>query len=389
VKLRVPFGQPTIEQAEIDEVVDTLKSGWIVSGPKVRRFEADFERFADVEHAVAVNSCTSALQLCMLSAGIGPGDEVITTSLTFAATVNSICHTGATPVFADIDPTTLNVAPKLVEERITARTRAVLPVHLLGRPADLTSLTGIADRHGLRVFADGAHTVEAEHGGRHVAQWGSATALSFQATKNVTTGEGGMVLTSDAELARQVRILRSHGLDKDAWNRYAAPQDSSYDVVRPGFKYSMSDIAASIGIHQLRRVERNLLIRARLAARYDEAFAGMPELALPSLAAVPPGDRHAYHLYTVLLQVELLDIDRDSFADELRGLGIGCGVHYRAVHLQKYYRERFAFQRGDFPAAEYVSDRTLSLPLSPAMTDDDATQVIEAVAHLIASHRQR
>lgn len=388
MQFKVPFGRPAIQQPEIDEVVATLRSGWLVAGPKVRQFEEEFKEYTGAAHAIALNSCTAALQLCMMSAGIGPGDEVITTPLTFVATANSIVHTGAVPVFADIDPDTQTISPETVADRITARTKAILPVHLAGRAVEFGPLQELAAAHGITVISDAAHAVETRYQGAHVATLGRAAAFSFQATKNVTTGEGGMVTTSDAELAKKVRILRSHGLDKDAWRRHGDPRDSTYDAVLPGYKYGMSDVAAAIGIHQLRRVEANLAIRRDYVRRYDEAFANVPELTLPDREPSGANGKHAHHLYTVLLDLDRLTIGRDQFVDALRGLGIGCGVHYRVVHLQRYYRERFGFAPGDYPVSEYISDRTVSLPLSAAMTVEDLDEVVNAVSKVISANRR-
>jgi len=388
VQFNVPFGRPSILEPEIAEVIDTLKSGWLISGPKVKRFEDEFSAYTGAKHAIALNSCTAALQLSLVAAGIGPGDEVITTPLTFVATANAIVHTGAVPVFADIDPETLNISPERIEERITPRTRAVMPVHMLGRPADLDPILELAAPQRIAVISDAAHATETHYHGAHVATAGLASAFSFQASKTVTTGEGGMVTTSDDDIAHEIRVLRSHGLDKDAWRRADEVRDSSYEAVEPGFNYRLSDIAAALGIHQLRRVEEQLAVRERHVRRYDEAFAGTVELVRPSRLPAGHGNRHAQYLYTVQLCLERLSIDRDQFVVALKSLGIGCGVHYRAVHLHRYYQERFGLRRGDYPAAEHVSDRTVSLPLSAAMTSRDVDDVVEAVESVIGANRR-
>jgi dTDP-4-amino-4,6-dideoxygalactose transaminase len=387
MELRVPFGAPTIGAEEVEEVTRTLKSGWLVSGPLARQFEEEFRRYVDAAHAVALNSGTAALHLALLAAGIGAGDEVVTSPLTFVATANAIMHTGAEPVFADVDPVSQNLSAERAAERITVRTKAIMPVHLYGRSADLDGLEKLADAHGAALIADAAHAIETRHSGRSVGVRGLAAAYSFQATKNVTTGEGGMVVTHDEELAWKVRLLRSHGLDRDAWGRFRGSKDGDYDLVLPGFKLSLPDLAAAIGVHQLRRVEANLSVRERYAARYDEAFGALPELELPAAEPTAAGHRHARHLYTFGLRLEQLTVDRDEFVKRLIARGIGCGVHYRAVHLSRFYRERFGFARGDFPVAEHIADRTVSVPFSPGLTPRQVDDVIAGVTAVLAEVR--
>jgi dTDP-4-amino-4,6-dideoxygalactose transaminase len=388
MSIKVPFGRPSLAQEDIDEVVATLESGWLTSGPKAREFEEKFAQYTGARHAISLNSCTAALQLCLMAAGVGPGDEVITTPLTFVATANAIVHTGAVPVLADVDPKSQNISPERIAERITPRTKAILPVHLLGRAADMAPILELADHHGIAVIGDAAHAIESRYQGESVATLGLAAAFSFQATKSITTGDGGMVTTSDERLARKIRILRSHGLDKDSWGRHGAPRNSGYETVQPGFKYSLPDVAAAMAIRQMDRIERNLAARERQVRRYDAAFAEVAEIILPARDPSDAGGRHAHHLYTILLRLEELSIDRDQFINELLGLGIGCGVHYRAIHGQQYYRERFGYRPGDFPAAEYIADRTVSLPMSPALPDDAIDEVAVTVKNVIEKHRR-
>lgn len=382
------FGKPQIGEEEIAEVVATLRSGWIGMGPRTLEFERAFAEYVGAKHAIAVNSCTAALHLALIAAGVGPGDEVITTPMTFAATANVIVHTGATPVFADVDRRTQNIDPPRVAERITPRTKAILPVHMLGRPAEMDPLLALAAAHDLAVIEDAAHAAEAVYRGRHVGTLGHFTAFSFYATKNITTGEGGMLVTGDDAAAERLRVLRLHGISKDAWKRYSAEGFSPYETIEPGFKYNMLDLTAALGLHQLRRVEENLTIRERYVALYNEAFAELPGVIVPALEPLGPGDRHAQHLYPLLLDLDRLALDRAGFIDALQERRIGTGIHFTAVHLHQYYRERFGYRRGDFPEAEYISDRTVSLPLSPAMTERDVEDVIAAVGDVVAAHRR-
>jgi dTDP-4-amino-4,6-dideoxygalactose transaminase len=382
------FGKPRIEEDEIAEVVATLRSGWIGMGPRTLQLERDFAAYTGAKHAIAVNSCTAALHLALIAAGVGPGDEVITTPLTFAATANVVTHVGATPIFADINRHTQNIDPARVAAKLTPRTKAIIPVHMLGRPADLDPLLALAREHSLAIVEDAAHAVETVYRGRHVGTIGHFTAFSFYANKNVTTGEGGMLTTDDDVAADRIRTLRLHGISKDAWKRYSSEGFSPYELIEPGFKYNMLDLTAALGIHQLRRVEENWQIRARYVALYNEAFAELAGITVPALEPLGPGDRHAWHLYPVLIDLDHLTLDRNGFIDALQARNIGTGIHYTALHLQRYYRERFGTRRGDYPEAEWVSDRTVSLPLSPAMTEDDVEDVIAAVTDVLAEHRR-
>lgn len=382
------FGKPRIEEEDIAEVVATLRSGWIGMGPRTVQFERDFAEYVGAKHAIAVNSCTAALHLALIAAEVGPGDEVITTPLTFAATANVVVHLGATPIFADIDRRTQNIDPASVAAKITPRTKAILPVHMLGRPADMDALLALAAQHNLAIVEDAAHAVETVYRGRHVGTIGRFTAFSFYANKNVTTAEGGMLTTDDDTAADRIRTLRLHGISKDAWKRYSAEGFSPYEVLEPGYKYNMLDLTAALGLGQLRRVEENWRIRERIVALYNEGLAEIPELSIPALEPLGPGDRHAWHLYPILLDIDRLTIDRNGFIDALKDLNIGSGIHYTALHLQGYYRERFGYRPGDLPEAEYVSERTISLPLSPAMTEQDVDDVIEAVGAIVAAHRR-
>lgn len=375
----VQFAPPSIGQPEIDEVVAAMQSGWLTTGPRVREFEQRFAEYVDADHAVAVNSCTAALHLALLATGIGAGDEVITTPLTFCATANVIVHTGATPVFADIDPLTANLLPASAAAAITPATRAVIPVHYAGRPVDVQGFRAIADHHGLTLIEDAAHAAESVAQGKKVGTTADFTCFSFYATKNLTTGEGGMLTTNSAPAADFARTASLHGMSRDAWNRYGRNGSPHYDVVMPGYKYNMMDLQAAIGLHQLKSLNRRLARREAIFAIYDEALADLP-LVRP--APVAANDVHARHLYTVLVDVDA-DWTRDALAAALAERGILTSIHFRALHLHPFYQERFGLQRGMFPNAEFVSDRTLSLPLSAAMTDGDAYRVVEAIRSLL------
>lgn len=379
------FGQPLIGDAEIQEVVDTLKSGWLGTGPKVHKFEEDFKNYIGCHHALALNSCTSGLFLALEVVGVKAGDEVITTPMTFAATANVIVHRGATPVFVDIEKDTMNIDPNLIEAKITSRTKAIIPVHMTGRPCKMEKIMDIARRHNLFVIEDAAHAVEAWYRDKKIGNIGDITVFSFYVTKNVVTGEGGMITTNNDDWAEKMRIKSLHGISKDAWKRYSADGFQPYEIIYPGYKFNMMDIQAALGIHQLAHVEENLKIREKHWQRYNEAFAEMPEIITP---LEEEGIRHARHLYTILISPEMLNIDRNQFIEALKRENIGTGIHFVALHLHKYYRDTFGFKRGDFPNAEFISDRTLSLPLSAKLTEQDVDDVINAVIKIITASEQ-
>jgi dTDP-4-amino-4,6-dideoxygalactose transaminase len=372
----VPFAPPDLGQAEIDEVCRTLASGWLSTGPRVREFESAFADYVGARHALALNSCTAALHLSLLAADVSAQHEVITTPLTFCATANTIVHTGARPVFADIDPQTWNLNPAAVLAALTPRTKAIIPVHYGGRPADLRALEAIARPRGLALIEDAAHCIEGQEGGRKIGAISDFTCFSFYATKNLTTGEGGMVTTNDAAAAERMRVASLHGMDRDAWSRYLPGGRTDYQVRMAGFKYNMMDLQAAIGLHQLARIGQMHARRTALAARYDQGLSGLP---LERSAPAAEGMTHAHHLYPVLVDCKTAGISRDELRDRLRARGICTSVHFPALHLQPYYSERFAFRRGMFPVAEKVADQTVSLPFSPALTDADIDRVIEAM----------
>ena len=370
----VPFSPPAIGPEEIAEVIATLESGWLSTGPRVRLFEARFAAYIRASHALALNSCTAGLHLSLLVSGIGPGDEVITTPFTFFATANVIVHTGATPVFADVDPRTGNLDPAAAEAAITPRTRALIVVHYGGRPADVSAFEAIARRHGLILIEDAAHCVEGVSGGRKIGTTADFTCFSFYATKNVTTGEGGMVTTASAAADERMRIASLHGLTRAAWQRHDGGT-VGYDVVMPGFKYNMTDLQAAIGLHQLAAIDRHLERRRAIARRYDEGLAGLPIDRFAPLDAV---STHAHHLYTILVD------QRDAVSARLAEAGIATSVHFPPVHLHSYYTSRFDYARGQFPHAERIGARVLSLPFSPALTDEQIDAAIAAVRTAVA-----
>ena len=370
------FGKPVIGEEEIAEVVASLRSGWIGTGPKVARFERDFAAYRRAPHAVALNSCTAALHLAILAAGIEPGDEVITTPLTFCATVNAIVHAGGVPVLADVDPRTMNIDPARIAERIGPRTRAILPVHFGGRPADMDAIMALAAKHGLRVIEDCAHAIETEYRGRPAGTIGDFGCFSFYVTKNVATGEGGMVLARREADAARIKVLGLHGMSKDAWKRFSDEGYKHYQVVETGFKYNMMDLQAALGIHQLRRVEAFWRRRTELWTRYDDVLADTP-LVLP--APSDPETRHGRHLYTVLVDEARCGVGRDAFLERMTAENIGVGVHYLSVAEHPVYQARFGWRPEDWPHAMRIGRQTVSIPLSAGLTDDDAADVVAAV----------
>ncbi len=378
------FGSPQIGQAEIDEVVATMKSGWLGTGPRVAAFEQAFAEYkgATVTHAAAVNSCTAALHVSMIAAGLEPGDEVITTPLTFCATVNAIIHAGATPVLADVDPATLNIDPAQIEKCITPRTRAILPVHFAGRPCDMDPILDIANRHGLKVIEDCAHAIESEYHGRKAGTMGDFGCFSFYVTKNIVTGEGGMVFARDEADIGRAKILALHGMSKDAWHRFGDAGYKHYQVVECGFKYNMMDIQAAIGIHQLARVAQNWRRRSEIWQRYQDAFADLP---VTRPAEPEPNTRHAHHLYTLLIDETRTGINRDAFLDAMTASRIGVGVHYLSIAEHPYYQQRFGWRPDEWPNAMRIGRQTVSLPLSPKLGAEDERRIISAVNAILRS----
>ncbi len=380
----LPFSPPLVGEEEIQEVVDTLRSTWITTGPKTKRFEADFAAYLGAPGALALNSCTAGLHTALATLGIGPGDEVITTPITFAASVNVIEHVGARPVLVDVEEDTLNIDPAAVEAAVTRHTRAILPVHYAGHPVDLDPIRDMAHRFDLVVVEDAAHALPARYRGRLIGSGDNPVAFSFYATKNLTTGEGGM-LTGDAGFLERARVLSLHGLSRHAWTRYDKGGNWRYEVLAPGFKYNMMDIQAALGLWQLRKLDRFQERRRQVVRMYGEAFAGEDALELP---LERPDVQHAWHLYVLRLRPDVLSIGRDAFITELAARNIGTSVHFIPIHLQPYYRDKYTYHPARFPVALSNFERMLSLPLNPRLSDQDVADVIEAVQDIVRTYRR-
>lgn len=375
------FAQPLIEQPEMDEVLDSLRAAWLGTGPKVHQFEHDFAVYKGVGQAAALNSCTAGLHLACLALDLGRGDEVISTAMTFCSSINAIIHAGATPVLADIDPETQTIDPASIEARITPRTKALLVVHYAGRPCDMDAVLDIARRHDLRVIEDCAHAIETEYHGRKAGTIGDIGCFSFYSTKNIVTGEGGMVIARDESLIDRIRVMALHGMSADAWARFSDSGYKHYHVVELGFKYNMMDLQAALGIHQLPRVDRYWERRRAIWDQYMEAFAGLP-IGLP--APVAPDTRHAFHLFTIRVDKERCGLSRDEALTALHKRNIGSGVHYLAIPEHPFYQQTFGWRPEDTPNATAYGRETLSLPLSPKLSDRDVADVIEAVTGIFA-----
>ncbi len=384
----IPYALPLIGDSEVQAVTDVLRSDWLTTGAKTKQFEADFARFVNAPHAMALNSCTAALHLALLAAGIGPGDEVITTPLTFCATVNTILHVGAKPVLADIDPLTLCLSPASVEAKLTPRTKAIVPVHYAGHPAEMDSFLALARQHGLVLIEDAAHAVGTSYRGRPVGSIGDYTAFSFYATKNLTTAEGGMLTTASAESADRIRVLGLHGISRDAWKRYTAAGTWFYEVQEAGFKYNMTDLAAALGLAQLGRFEDMQDVRRQYAERYNQAFAAEPAIQLPPAADLAAGDVHAWHLYVIRLNPEAVTLDRDSLIEELKAAGVGTSVHFIPITHHPFYQQALGVTPDDTPVSSANYARMLSLPLYPKMTPQDVEEVISRTLAILERHRR-
>ncbi|MFM2310848.1 MAG: hypothetical protein RLZZ04_124 [Cyanobacteriota bacterium] len=374
------FGSPCIEIAEIKEVVASMTSGWLGTGPKVARFEQDFSNYKGSDYAVAVNSCTAAIHLSILAAGIKPGDEVITTPLTFCATINAILHAGAKPVLADIDPVTMNINPEQIASKITDKTKVILPVHFAGRPCDMDRICSLVADHDLKLIEDCAHAIETEYQGRQAGTFGDFGSFSFYVTKNITTGEGGMILTSQKLAAARIKTLALHGMSKDAWKRFSDDGYKHYYVEECGYKYNMMDLQAAIGIHQLAKVKQYWLKREAIWQRYTEALSDLP-IGLP--ASPEENTQHGYHLFTILIDEAKTGISRDNFLNAMTAENIGLGVHYLSIPEHPYYQKTFGWKPEDYPHAMRIGRQTVSLPLSPKLTDKDVEDVIWAVKKIL------
>jgi dTDP-4-amino-4,6-dideoxygalactose transaminase len=382
----LPFALPTMTDAEIDEVVATLRSGWITTGPRAKRFEHDFAAYVGAPYAVAVTSGTAALHLALAAIGLRAGDEVIIPVTTFTATAEVVRYFDAHPVFVDIDADTYTIDVARAASAITARTRAIIPVHMAGQPCDMDPLLALARAHGVAVIEDAAHALPARYKGRCVGTLGDLAAFSFYATKPITTAEGGMVTTASPDYAQRVARMSLHGISTDAWKRYSVEGSWFYEVEAPGYKYNMPDLAAALGLVQLRRCDALWSRRATIAARYDAAFAALPEIATP---VVSPDVQHAWHLYIVRLDLDALDIDRAGFIRAMHAFNIGTSVHFIPLHLHPYYRRTTGHQPDDFPVAMRVYPRVVSLPIYPSMSDGDVADVIDAVRAIVTRYRRR
>lgn len=385
MSIDLPFHKSWLEEEEHREVEDTLNSGWLTTGPKAQKFEEAFKDYIGCKHAVALNSCTAGLNLALTVQNFAEGDEVITTPMTFPATTNVILLQRLKPVFADIEPGTLTIDPRKIEAKITPRTRAIIPVHFAGHPCDMTPIQELADRHKLVIIEDAAHALESGYKGKKIGNLGNATAFSFYANKNITTGEGGMLVTNDDALAETIRIMRLQGISRDAWKRYGKSGFSHWEHTLAGHKCNMSDLNASIGMHQIKKVERFMTLRKKYVSMYDRAFADVAEL---ETLAVRDYATHAHHLYVISLHLERLTIDRDGFLDAIQSTGIGVALHYVALHLQPYYVKNFNTKPQDFPIASNYSERVITLPLYPKMSSADVERVIGTVKDLIKKFRR-
>jgi len=381
----IPFHAPDIGEEEIRSVVETLQSGWLTTGLKVKRFEEEFSKYLGCSHAVAVNSCTAALHLALDAVGIQVGDEVIVPTMTFTATAEVVLYFKAKPILVDCEPDTLNIDPLDLERKITAKTKAIIPVHMAGQSCNMDRIMEIARRHKLKVIEDAAHALPSRFNGQMVGTIGDITCFSFYVTKTITTGEGGMATTDNPEWADRMRVMSLHGISKDAWKRYSNEGSWYYEVHFPGYKYNLTDIAAAIGIEQLKKCDRFWTARARIAAAYNEAFAALPEIRTP---ACIPNSQHAWHLYVIQLETERLRIDRAEFITALKDQGIGTSVHFIPLHLHPYYREAFGYKPEDFPTATRVFERIISLPIYPAMSEKSVQRVIAAVTDVVDKNRR-
>jgi len=381
----LPFALPDTDEQELAEIQDVLQSGWLTTGPKTHKFEAEFAAAIGAKHALAVNSCTAAMHLALEAIHMQGGDEVITTPYTFAATAEVIRYFDARPVFIDICPEDFNINPDLIEAAITPRTRGIIPVHIAGLPAKIDAIMAIARRHGLAVIEDAAHAFPTFYRGRTVGSLGDVICFSFYATKTITTGEGGMIVTDNDEIAQRCQIMALHGISKDAWKRYAAEGSWYYEIVAPGFKYNMTDIAAAMGLAQLRKAERMWARRKQIAECFNSAFAALPELQIPHDRS---DCQHAWHLYMLRLNFDRLRIDRAQFVEELKGRNIGVSVHFIPLHIHPYYRETYGYKPEDFPVAYHEYLREISLPIYSKMSDQDVQDVIDAVADIVSTYRK-
>jgi dTDP-4-amino-4,6-dideoxygalactose transaminase len=375
------FGKPQIGDAEIDEVVDSLKQGWLGTGPKVKQFERHFRSYKNTKNAVALNSCTAALHLSLMSLHLEKGDEVITTPMTFCSTINAIIHAGAKPVLADIDSSSMNIHPERIEEKITAKTKCILPVHFAGRACDMDQIMAIAKSNNLHIIEDCAHAIETTYHGKEAGTFGNFGCFSFYATKNLVTGEGGMVITDDENSADRIKRLALHGMSQDAWKRFSDEGYQHYLVEEAGFKYNMMDLQAAIGIHQLNRIEQNWLRRQEIWDIYTEELKSLP-IRLPAPPEV--NTKHAYHLYTIMIDEKIAGLSRDDFLTRMYKAKIGTGVHYLSIPEHPYYQKTFGWKQEHYPNATVIGRQTVSLPLSPGLTSIDVNRIVQTIKEILS-----
>ncbi|WP_116964266.1 DegT/DnrJ/EryC1/StrS family aminotransferase [Fastidiosibacter lacustris] len=373
----LPFAKPSLSEEAISEVVDSLRSGWLTTGPKLKKFEAMLREYHKVQYALCLSSATAGLQLALMALELKPGDEVITTPMTFAATLNVIEIVGATVKLVDVDRGTYNIDINNIEAAITDKTRVIMPVHFAGLPVDLDPIYSLAQKYNLTVIEDAAHSIGAEYKGRKIGSFGDIQVFSFHPNKNMTTGEGGCVVTRDNDVAKHISLTRFHGMDREAWNRFGKEGSAHYQIVYPGYKYNMMDLQAALGLHQLPFLDVFIEKRTKLVKRYYRKLAGFDPLILPKQPQYV--HKHAWHLFAPTLNSDVAKISRDEFMSKLKQMNIGCSVHYEAVHLYPYYANKYGFKKGDFPNAEAIGENVVSLPLFPDMTEREQDDVLEAL----------
>jgi dTDP-4-amino-4,6-dideoxygalactose transaminase len=382
--LQVPFHRAPVGEEEAQAVSEVIRSGWMTMGPKTFEFEREFANYVGAQHAIAVSTGTAALHLALEAAGVQAGDEVLLPTTTFTATAEAVTYVGARPVLVDIDPVTMNMDPEDAARRITPKTKAIIPVHLAGQPCDMAEIEGLAKAHGLRVIEDAAHALPSEYRGKRVGQISEFTCFSFYATKTLTTGEGGMITTHNPSAADRIRLMRLHGIERDAWKRYRGDGSWFYEVLEAGFKYNLTDFQSAIGLVQLAKCDAMRQARYEVARRYSDAFSSLEELLIPT---VRPDRSSSWHLYILRLRLERLNVDRASFIQALSHRGVACSVHFIPLHLQPYYRHAYGYQRGEFPRAEKEYHSCLSLPIYPGMTEAEVNYVIDTVRSTLAEYR--
>jgi len=381
----IHLAQPSFDKNEEKEVIETLRSGWVTLGPRTKEFEEKFAKYVGSKYAVGVTSCTAALHISLIAAGIGEGDEVITTIFTFAATSNVIIQVGAKPIFVDIDPKTFNIDPRKIEEKITSKTKAIMPMHYGGQPVDMDEIQKIAKKYNLVIIDDAATAIGAEYKRKKIGNIGDLSCFSFHPIKNMSTGDGGMITTNNKEYADMLNLLRLHGMSKEAWKRHTAEGSWKYDILVPGFKYNMTDIQAALGLHQLKKLDNFIKIRQKYASIYDKAFSKIEEIVIPY---VSPDVLHARNLYTILIKTEKLKITRDELVDKLKSFQIGSSVYYIPLYEFSYYKNKYQLNSKDFPIADDIYKHMISIPMYPAMTKEDVEYVIETISNLIIENRK-